>query len=86
MVFKYTIIFVNDASINEDTTTICIYKNMDNGYIYRFYMYYISYILYDINDDSDDNMEHESFITCNLNHISIYWYYYQAMEKMVLVL
>ena len=42
----------------------------------------ISAILYDIND----NMEHESFITCNLNHISIYWYYYQAMEKMVLVL
>ena len=39
-----------------------------------------------INDDSDDNMEHESFITCNLNHISIYWYYYQAIEKMVLVL
>lgn len=48
--------------------------------------YIISAILYDINDDSDDNMEHESFITCNLNHISIYWYYYQAMEKMVLVL
>ena len=37
--------------------------------------YIISAILYDINDDSDDNMEHESFITCNLKHISIYWYY-----------
>ena len=46
----------------------------------------ISDILYDINDDSDDNMEHESFITYNLNHISIYWYYYQVMENMVLVL
>ena len=65
----------SDASIKEDTTTIRIYKNMDSGYGSIDSTCIISAILYDINDDSDDNMEHESFITCNLKHISIYWYY-----------
>lgn len=70
-----TLTSLNDASLKEDTTTIRIYKNMDNGYGSIDSTCIISAILYDINDDSDDNMEHESFITCNLNHISIYWYY-----------
>ena len=72
---RYKIIYKYDASIKEDTTTIRIYKNMDSGYGSIDSTCIISAILYDINDDSDDNMEHESFITCNLKHISIYWYY-----------
>lgn len=48
---------------------------MDNGYGSIDSTYIISAILYDINDDSDDNMEHESFISCNLRYISIYLYY-----------
>ena len=65
----------SDASIKEDTTNIRIYKNLNNGYGSIDSTCIISAILYNINDDSDDNMEHESFITCNLKNISIYWYY-----------
>ena len=65
----------SDASIKTDFTTVMIYNNNNSGYGSIDSVYIISAILYDVNDNSDDNMVHESFITCNLRNISIYWYY-----------